>query len=81
MKVDPHWELLLDLDALAASDGEDWIWRGASLEPERRERAVLGLSRGGSEAVVHREFDLESLSFVADGFNLAEAKGGVLARP
>ncbi|MES0003072.1 prolyl oligopeptidase family serine peptidase [Mesorhizobium sp. M0051] len=77
MKVDPHWELLLDLDALAASDGEDWIWRGASLEPERRERAVLGLSRGGREAVVHREFDLESLNFVADGFNLAEAKGGV----
>lgn len=77
MKVDPHWELLLDLDALAASDREDWIWRGASLEPERRERAVLGLSRGGIEAVVHREFDLESLSFVADGFNLAEAKGGV----
>ncbi|MER8587031.1 prolyl oligopeptidase family serine peptidase [Mesorhizobium sp. M1338] len=77
MKVDPQWELLLDLDALAASDGEDWIWGGASLEPERRERAVLRLSRGGSDAVVHREFDLGSLSFVADGFNLAEAKGEV----
>ncbi|MER9757291.1 prolyl oligopeptidase family serine peptidase [Mesorhizobium sp. M0166] len=77
MNVDPQWELLLDLDALAASDGEDWIWGGASLEPERRERAVLRLSRGGSDAVVHREFDLGSLSFVADGFNLAEAKGEV----
>ncbi|MER8460737.1 prolyl oligopeptidase family serine peptidase [Mesorhizobium sp. M1300] len=77
MKVDPLWELLLDLDALAASDGEDWIWGGASLEPKRRERAVLRLSRGGSDAVVHREFDLGSLSFVADGFNLAEAKGEV----
>ncbi|MER8634054.1 prolyl oligopeptidase family serine peptidase [Mesorhizobium opportunistum] len=77
MKMDPQWELLLDLDALAASDGEDWIWRGASLEPERRERAVLRLSRGGSDAVVHREFDLGFPSFVADGFNLAEAKGGV----
>ncbi|MER9019532.1 prolyl oligopeptidase family serine peptidase [Mesorhizobium sp. M0898] len=77
MKVDPQWELLLALDALAASDGEDWIWGGASLEPERRERAVLRLSRGGSDAVVHREFDLGSLSFVADGFNLAEAKGEV----
>ncbi|MCV3243830.1 prolyl oligopeptidase [Mesorhizobium robiniae] len=77
MKAEPQWELLLDLDALAASDREDWIWGGASLEPERRERAVLRLSRGGSDAVVHREFDLASLSFVADGFNLAEAKGGV----
>ncbi|GLR45230.1 prolyl oligopeptidase [Mesorhizobium amorphae] len=77
MQEDPHWELLLDLDALAASEKEDWIWGGASLEPERRERAVLRLSRGGSDAVVHREFDLASLSFVDDGFNLAEAKGGV----
>ncbi|RWO40525.1 prolyl oligopeptidase family serine peptidase [Mesorhizobium sp.] len=77
MKADPQWELLLDLDALAASDGEDWIWDGASVEPERRERAVLRLSRGGSDAVVHREFDLISLSFVADGFNLPEAKGYV----
>ncbi|MER9158358.1 prolyl oligopeptidase family serine peptidase [Mesorhizobium sp. M0778] len=77
VKADPQWELLLDLDFLAARDGEDWIWGGASIEPERRERAVLRLSRGGSDAVVHREFDLGSLSFVADGFNLAEAKGGI----
>ncbi len=77
MKADPQWELLLDLDALAASDEEDWIWGGAYLEPEKRERAVLRLSRGGSDGVVHREFDLGSLSFVADGFNLPEAKGGI----
>ncbi|ESY33158.1 peptidase S9 [Mesorhizobium sp. LNJC384A00] len=77
MKADPQWEALLDLDAVAVSDGEDWIWGGASIEPERRERAFLRLSRGGSDAVVHREFDLKSLSFVADGFNLADAKGGV----
>ncbi|KUM23145.1 peptidase S9 [Mesorhizobium loti] len=77
LKADPRWELLLDLDALAANDGEDWIWGGASLEPERRETAVLRLSCGGSDAVVHREFDLRSLSLVSDGFNLAEAKGGV----
>lgn len=77
MKADPQWETLLDLDAVAVADGEDWMWGGASIEPERRERAVLRLSRGGSDAVVHREFDLKSLTFVADGFNLADAKGGV----
>ncbi|MBB6414139.1 prolyl oligopeptidase family serine peptidase [Mesorhizobium sangaii] len=77
MKADPQWEVLLDLDALAVSHGEDWIWGGASIEPERREKAVLRGSRGGSDAVVHREFDLGTLSFVADGFNLAEAKGGI----
>lgn len=77
MNADPQWEPLLDLDALAADDGEDWIWGGASIEPERRERAVLRLSRGGSDAVAHREFDLGSLGFVADGFNLPEAKGRI----
>ncbi|PBB29650.1 prolyl oligopeptidase family serine peptidase [Mesorhizobium sp. WSM3882] len=77
VNADAQWELLLDLDALAASDGEDWVWSGALIEPERRERAVLRLSRGGSDAVVHREFDLSSLSFVADGFNLPEAKGDI----
>lgn len=77
MKADPQREALLDLDAFAVSDGEDWIWGGASIEPERRERAVLRLSRGGSDAVVHRELDLGSLSFVADAFNLPEAKGGI----
>ncbi|WP_050596676.1 prolyl oligopeptidase family serine peptidase [Mesorhizobium ciceri] len=77
MKADPRWELLLDLDALAADDAEDWVWGGASIEPERREHAVLRLSRGGSDAVVHREFDMRSLGFVADGFNLPEAKGSI----
>ncbi|TJX19584.1 MAG: S9 family peptidase, partial [Mesorhizobium sp.] len=77
MKADPQWELLIDLDALAASDGEDWVWGGASIEPETLERAVLRLSRGGSDAVVHREFDLSSQSFAAEGFNLPEAKGGI----
>ncbi|UVK49718.1 prolyl oligopeptidase family serine peptidase (plasmid) [Mesorhizobium sp. AR02] len=77
VKADPQWELLLDLDFLAARDGEDWIWGGASIEPEKRERAVLRLSRGGSDAVVHREFDLGTLSLVTDGFNLPDAKGGI----
>lgn len=31
-----------------------------SIEPERRERAILRLSRGGGDAVGHREFDLGS---------------------
>ncbi|MER8716653.1 hypothetical protein [Mesorhizobium sp. M1295] len=44
---------------------------------ERQERAVLRLSRAGSDAVVHREFDLRSLGSIADGFNLPQAKGGM----
>ena len=29
----PDWEVLLDLDALAAAEGEDWVWQGAATLP------------------------------------------------
>ena len=71
----PEWDVLLDLDALAAAEDEDWIWQGASTLPPDHARALLRLSRGGSDAVVLREFDLLSCDFVAGGFVLPEAKG------
>ena len=71
---DPEWETVLDLDALAAAEDENWIWRGADfLAPERR-RCLLSLSRGGADAVVVREFDVEDKAFVDGGFTLVEAK-------
>src|SRR5436190_10497249 len=70
----PEWDVLIDLDALAAEEGEDWIWGGASTRPVSHDRAIVRLSRGGSDAVVLREFDLATKSFVADGFVLPEAK-------
>ena len=73
----PAWEILLDVDALAAAEGEDWIWGGAATRPGTHDRAILRLSRGGSDAVVLREFDLASRTFVKDGFVLPEAKGWV----
>ncbi len=72
----PSWETILDVDALAAAEGEDWIWSGASTLPPSHDRAIVRLSRGGSDAVVLREFDIERKAFVADGFVLSEAKGG-----
>ncbi len=81
-RPEPEWETILDVDALARAEGEDWVYAGASVEPTRRARAVLRLSRGGSDAVVLREFDIPSRAFVPDGFEAAEAKGGdELARP
>ena len=71
----PSWETVIDLDALASAEGEDWIWGGAATIPGSHDRAILRLSRGGGDAVVLREFDLTSRSFVTDGFNLPEAKG------
>jgi len=74
---EPEWEVVLDLDALARTEREDWVWAGSTVEPVERQRAMLRLSRGGSDAVVHREFDIQTRSFPAGGFLLPQAKGGV----
>ncbi|MCK5325854.1 MAG: S9 family peptidase, partial [Woeseiaceae bacterium] len=45
-----EWELVLDIDALAEGEDEDWVWKGAQcLRPEYR-RCLLNLSRGGADA-------------------------------
>ena len=84
---EPEWEVLLDIDALNETEGEDWVWHGARLlrpeglaEGEPYRHALIDLSHGGADADVTREFDLETLSFVpaADGgFERPEAKGSL----
>jgi prolyl oligopeptidase len=72
----PEWQTVLDLDALAKLEAENWVWAGSEiLEPECR-HALIILSRGGGDAHVIREFDLQTLEFVKDGFVLPEAKTG-----
>jgi prolyl oligopeptidase len=79
-KADPAWETVLDLDALAAAEGENWVWHGATvLEPEDR-LCLVSLSRGGADADVVREFDLAAKAFVDGGFTLPEAKSRVAWR-
>ena len=73
---DPGWDILLDLDALATTEGEDWVWSGATTLPPDHARALLRLSRGGGDATVTREYDVEQRCFVEDGFVLPETKGG-----
>jgi prolyl oligopeptidase len=74
---EPEWDVLLDVDALAADEDENWVWHGAAvLRPDFR-RALLQLSRGGADATVVREFDLVERAFVPDGFTLPEAKTDV----
>jgi prolyl oligopeptidase len=72
----PEWELLLDLDALAKVEGEDWVWHGCTLLPPAHRLGLMQLSRGGADAAVIREFDLAGKRFVEGGFFLLEAKGG-----
>ena len=73
----PDWETVLDVDALAASEGENWVWAGAICLEPRGTRCLVLLSRGGGDARVVREFDLETGAFVAGGFELPESKGSV----
>jgi len=79
-KEKPNWETILDLDALAASEKENWVWHQAQVLYKDYDRALIELSRGGADAVVVREFDLTKKEFVKDGFSLPEAKSEVFWR-
>ncbi len=76
-KDDPEWELVLDLDQLAEEEEENWVWDGASILRPDHDLALIGLSRGGADASVTREFDLKSKTFVRGGFSRPEAKGDI----
>lgn len=67
-KEQPAWDAVLNLDALAAAEGENWVWQGAGVLEPSHDRALIFLSRGGTDASVMREFDLERKEFVPGGF-------------
>ena len=76
-KPAPSWDVLLDIDALARDEGEDWVWAGCTTLPPAYRLGLVQLSRGGSDALTIREFDLDAKAFVADGFMLPESKAFV----
>src|SRR6478609_2163320 len=69
----PKWEVLLDVDALAKADKENWVFKGAECSPGEI-RCLIRLSRGGGDAIVIREYDLKAKSLANDGFAMPEAK-------
>ncbi|MCE3261057.1 MAG: prolyl oligopeptidase [Pseudoduganella sp.] len=76
-RPEPQWETVLDIDKLAAEENENWVWHGVSCLYPQGEKCLVQLSRGGGDAHVVREFDVARRAFVADGFNLAEAKSDI----
>jgi prolyl oligopeptidase len=72
----PIWETIIDLDQLAKDDNISWVWKGSIPLPRSRDnisatkkqvtRCLVQLSRGGSDAVHIREFDLITKQFVTD---------------
>ena len=73
----PHWETVLDIDALGKAEGKSWVYQGADcLEPAQR-FCLISLSDGGEDAAEVREFDLETRAFVAGGFHIPRAKQAI----
>src|SRR3954471_10515064 len=70
----PAWETVLDLDALAAAEKANWVYKGAACARPAERRCLFSLSDGGEDAVTVREFDLASGKFVDGGFVLPKGK-------
>ncbi len=73
----PEWDVLIDVDELGRTDGEKWVWAGAGVIEPDHTRALIGLSRGGSDASIVREFNMATREFVDGGFELPEAKSQI----
>ena len=71
----PEWETILDVDALAAAEGKEWVYGGMTCLPPAGTHCIVYLSDGGKDASIAREFDLDTLDFVDGGFELPESQG------
>lgn len=81
-KTEPAWQTVLDVDALAAQENENWVFKGAHCRHPQHDRCLVALSRGGADAAELREFDLATQSFITgpQAFTLPEAKTDIAWR-
>ncbi|WP_189402770.1 prolyl oligopeptidase family serine peptidase [Arenicella chitinivorans] len=70
----PQWQTVLDIDALSAKENQNWVLQEMVCHAPDNKRCLVSLSPGGTDASELREFDLESMRFVKDGFTLPTAK-------
>jgi prolyl oligopeptidase len=73
----PHWQTLLDYDALGKQDKQKWVQEGLICLYPGNEECLVALSAGGEDAVTLREFNLKTGKFVAGGFVLPRSKQDV----
>jgi prolyl oligopeptidase len=74
LTTEPHWETVIDYDALAKEDNEKWVARGLSCLYPGDALCMVALSAGGEDALTLREFDLKAGKFVPGGFVLPKSK-------
>ena len=71
----PDWETVLDYDKLAKDEDKNWVYKGNNCLAPDYERCLISLSDGGKDAVVRREFNAATKTFVEGGFEAQESKG------
>ena len=75
MSDDTHWETVIDFDALAKAEDKNWVYKGNNCLAPDYEMCIINLSDGGKDAVVRREFNARTKTWVDDGFVTPESKG------
>ena len=63
LNVKPNWEIILDLDNLSKAENIKWVFKGYDISP-KKEKMLLYLSPGGSDANVVREYDILKKEFL-----------------
>ncbi len=76
-KKEPLWDVILDVDELGKKEGVSWVFKGFEMLKPSYKRALVSLSKGGADASVVREFDVEKREFIKGGFELPESKGSI----
>ncbi len=74
---EPHWQRVLDYDALAKQDNQKWVQKGRACLYPGNKLCMIALSAGGEDADTMREFDLQTGQFVENGFVLPRSKQNV----
>ncbi len=73
----PHWQTVLDIDALGKQENTSWVFHGMSCLYPGDEYCVFDLSVGGEDAFTAREFDLKTDNFVDGGFASPHSKQNI----
>lgn len=73
----PKWDTVIDYDKLAADEGKNWISGTIACLSPAYVQCMVELSDGGKDAGHWREFNIETKSFVENGFQIAEAKSNI----
>jgi prolyl oligopeptidase len=77
LTAQPHWQTVIDFDALGKQDNARWVNKGVNCLYPGDQFCTVSLSAGGEDADTMREFDLKTGKFVPNGFILPRSKQNV----